>query len=275
MPPNSAGAPAGPTGQLFSGSATDFLVSGVSFTGAEITNVPARFIVAGEGGTIAAWGESGSTPATRMQQLATLIDKGVAVSADSGSNNRVYAANFSAGKIEVYSADWLPVALPSTALTDSSGTIPTEYAPFNIQRVFNPVRGADSLFVAFAKIGDASAGEEEAGAGLGYLAEFDLDGNLLGVWQTDGKLNAPWGIAAAPLAGFGSFSGALLVGNFGDGASLGRDDSLYFSAGPEEESQGLFGRLSFAAAADVPAPPTILSLLGGMLALGVARRRIG
>ena len=30
------------------------------------------------------------------------------------------------------------------------------------------------------------------------------------------QLNAPWGMAIAP-AGFGTFSGKLLVGNFGDG----------------------------------------------------------
>ena len=97
-----------------------------------------------------------------------------------------------------------------------------------------------------------------------------------------GRLNSPWGLAIAP-AGFGAFGGALLVGNFGDGTiaafdpddrrvsrlpagrvrqadlidglwglafgngvSLGDADSLYFTAGPNLEQDGVFGRLRYA-----------------------------
>jgi uncharacterized protein (TIGR03118 family) len=114
----------------------------------------------------------------------------------------------------------------------------------------------------------------------GGVAIFDLDGRLVRVVADDGRLNAPWGLAVAP-AGFGSLGGALLVGNFGgrgriaaydletnqfigylrapdgtvlgieglwglqfgNGASLGDSDTLYFAAGPAEETQGLFGAL--------------------------------
>jgi hypothetical protein len=56
-PPNPSPAavlpPSNPTGQAFSGSDTDFLVSGTSLTGVALTDAPARFITASEDGTIA------------------------------------------------------------------------------------------------------------------------------------------------------------------------------------------------------------------------------
>jgi hypothetical protein len=97
-----------------------------------------------------------------------------------------------------------------------------------------------------------------------------------------GKLNAPWGIALAP-AGFGKFSGKLLVANFGDGKINAYDlasgqfygqledetnnpiiidglwgisfgngftnqpvNTLFFTAGTGDESHGLYGRLDIA-----------------------------
>jgi uncharacterized protein (TIGR03118 family) len=123
------------------------------------------------------------------------------------------------------------------------------------------------------------AAEEDAGPGKGRLAEFAPDGKLIAVWRGRGMLNAPWGIALAP-DDFGLFSGCLLVGNFGDGtivafhprwkvalaylrdeqgrkvkidglwglqfgngASLGEANHLYFAAGPNEEADGIFGKL--------------------------------
>ena len=96
-------------------------------------------------------------------------------------------------------------------------------------------------------------------------------------------LNAPWGLALAP-DDFGGFSNDVLVGNFGDGAisafdptsgkfrgvmrdakgkklridglwgltfgsgtsSGGAANELFFTAGPDDESHGLFGSLSVA-----------------------------
>ena len=55
------------------------------------------------------------------------------------------------------------------------------------------------------------------GKGLGIVDEYSTDGVLLHRVATRGKLNAPWGLAWAPATGFGKASGALLVGNFGDG----------------------------------------------------------
>ncbi|QTD47436.1 TIGR03118 family protein [Ottowia testudinis] len=114
----------------------------------------------------------------------------------------------------------------------------------------------------------------------GKVAEFTPDGRLLRVLGDAGALNAPWGLAIAP-KDFGALSGHLLVGNFGgagrisafdlatgqylddlrdtagqrfavqgmwglqfgNGASLGDANALYFAAGPEDEKDGLFGVL--------------------------------
>jgi hypothetical protein len=50
----------------------------------------------------------------------------------------------------------------------------------------------------------------------GIVSVFDLNGNLLQRLATGGTFNAPWGLTIAP-ATFDEFSGALLVGNNGDG----------------------------------------------------------
>jgi uncharacterized protein (TIGR03118 family) len=111
------------------------------------------------------------------------------------------------------------------------------------------------------------------------LAEFDTDGNLIRVWEDNGLLQAAYGVAYAP-DNFGGLSDTLLVGNFnsgtvvafdpnthtaidylrddagktlvadgiwgmlfGNGASLGDTDSLYYAAGPNNAADGVFGRI--------------------------------
>ncbi|MGW4772422.1 TIGR03118 family protein [Nocardia sp. NPDC004278] len=114
----------------------------------------------------------------------------------------------------------------------------------------------------------------------GQVAEFDKDGKLIRTFDADGRLNAPWAVTIAP-PGFGPLSGKLLIGNFGgaghilalddtsgkfvdylrdadgkpaeidglwglmfgNGESLGDADALYFTAGPDDEKNGLFGSL--------------------------------
>lgn len=133
------------------------------------------------------------------------------------------------------------------------------------------------------KKGEIFAGEEDTSKpGYGRLAEFTEDGRLVAVWNDGGKLSAPWGVAYAP-TDFGALSGKLLVANFGNGTiaafdsttrsfldimrnnngnaikidkiwgllfgngeSLGDANSLYFTAGPDDEKDGMFGRLRVA-----------------------------
>ncbi|WP_228002788.1 TIGR03118 family protein [Nocardia australiensis] len=114
----------------------------------------------------------------------------------------------------------------------------------------------------------------------GKVAEFDETGKLIRILDDGNRLNAPWAVTVAP-DNFGPLSGKLLVGNFGglgqvlayddttgkfvdylrdadgkpveieglwalmfgNGESLGDSDSLYFTAGPDDEKDGLFGKL--------------------------------
>jgi uncharacterized protein (TIGR03118 family) len=57
----------------------------------------------------------------------------------------------------------------------------------------------------------------------GKLAEYDLNGNLIRIFDDAGRLNAPWGVAIAP-ANFGKLSGAVLVGNFGGNGTIAAFD---------------------------------------------------
>lgn len=142
---------------------------------------------------------------------------------------------------------------------------------------------AEEVKAGACKEGELFVGEEDTSKpGLGKVAEFDENGKLKAVWEDAGKLSAPWGVAFAP-ANFGALSNALLVTNFGDGtiaaydattrkfvdymrdekgepivikqiwgilfgngASLGDTDALYFAAGPADEVDGLFGSLRLA-----------------------------
>jgi uncharacterized protein (TIGR03118 family) len=150
------------------------------------------------------------------------------------------------------------------------------FAPFNVQVIGNRV------FVSYAKQ-DADAEDEVAGQGRGFVDVYDLAGNLLGGIDGHGQLDAPWGMALAP-ASFGQFAGDLLVGNFGNGGinvyaemspghfehvaklrgadnrplaidglwalqfgqggNNGPAGTLFFTAGPDDETHGLFGQIT-------------------------------
>jgi uncharacterized protein (TIGR03118 family) len=187
---------------------------------------------------------------------------------------QLYAANFKAGTIDVFDAQFKPVTMTSGSFTDAK--IPAGYSPFNIWNL------GGKLYVAYAKQ-DPNTKFSVAGVGNGYVDVFDTTGKLLQslvVGGTGSLLNAPWGLAIAP-ATFGKFANDLLVGNFGDGlinaydpatgafagtlqdpsgnniaipglwalvfgngVSGGDKDTLYFTAGPGGEKHGLLGSIS-------------------------------
>jgi uncharacterized protein (TIGR03118 family) len=151
--------------------------------------------------------------------------------------------------------------------------------------------------------------EEVDGDGYGHVAEYNEDGTLVKDFNDAGNLDAPWGVAIAP-SGFGEFGGDVLVANFGDGTiaafdpntgnfidqlrdtsgnpisidgvwglvfgngvSLGDANSLYFTAGPNSEFDGLFGKLTFNnAAQDTPTMPTagLVVLAFGLLVIAAS-----
>ena len=199
VPPAAGGIPpSAPTGQVFNPTVDFTLAPGMR----------AVFLFATEDGTIAGWNPmvNATTAVTKVDNSGSgAIYKGLAM----GSNvngNFLFAANFHAGTIDVFDKNFTPVISPG-AFTDPN--IPAGFAPFNIQNI------GGQLYVTYAKQ-DADKEDDVPGPGNGFIDVFDTSGVLVRRFASQGTLNSPWGMAVAP-ANFGEFSGALLVGNFGDG----------------------------------------------------------
>lgn len=199
------------------------------------------------------------------------VYKGLAIATDSTGSAFLYAANFRAGTVDVYNAAFQQVMLPPNAFVDPR--LPRGYAPFNIVLIGN------RLFVNYA-VQNAAKHDDVAGQSHGIVDTFDLAGNMLARFAQHGQLDSPWGVALAP-AGFGQFAGDILIGNFGNGhinafdpatgefldkvrnpdgqaividrlwtikfgngGNGGDRNTLYFTAGPNDEADGLFGSLA-------------------------------
>ena len=174
-------------------------------------------------------------------------------------------------------------------------TLPAGYAPFGIQAIPNGPSGATQIYVSYAKQEAPDNVDDESGPGLGLVNIFDVNGNFVKHLITvGGVLNAPWAMVLAP-SDFGTLSGTLLIGNFGDGAinafdpasgaqvgaikdaagtafavpglwgmAFGNDtnnqphNTLFFAAGTNDEANGLYGRIDLGATPPVlNAPPVV------------------
>ena len=255
-----------------------------------------RFLFVSEDGTISGWrGALGTTAEVLATGLPDNIYKGVAL-ATIGSDTYLYAANFKTGKIDVVKGN---AGAPDLAGNFTDPNLPAGYAPFNIQLL------GGKLYVTYALV-DPSTGDDVSGAGHGFVDEFNTDGTLVARVGTAGTLDSPWGLALAP-ASFGAFAGDLLVGNFGDGrvnvfdlgtdafvdqldgldgnplsidglwglaagndGSGGSSQAIYFSAGPDDESHGLFGVIGLA----VPEPSALLLLFVAFAGMWRTARRL-
>jgi uncharacterized protein (TIGR03118 family) len=228
---------------------------------------PAGFDAAKAGayGIIAVDNSANPTPA------AGAVYKGLAIATDTAGNTFLYATNFRAGTVEVYDTSFNRVTPSAAAFTDPN--LGTKYAPFNISLQ------SGRFFVTYARQ-DAAKHDSVPGHGRGFVDAFDLRGNMLARFAERGHLNAPWGVVQAP-ASFGQFAGDMLIGNFGNGRinafdfntgeflgkvintkgqgilidglwSLqvgngragGEPNTVYFTAGPNGEKDGLFGSLT-------------------------------
>jgi uncharacterized protein (TIGR03118 family) len=169
---------------------------------------PASFIFSSEQGVVVGWnGAAGKASVVMADRSASgAVYKGLATATRS-EGPLLYVADFGNGKVDVYDGGMNLLSLPG-AFTDSQ--IPAGFAPFNIANL------GGSLYVSYAKQ-DAQHHDDVAGPGNGYVDLYDLNGLLLSRLVAAGPLNSPWGMTMAP-ATFGAFGGALLVGNFGDGA---------------------------------------------------------
>jgi uncharacterized protein (TIGR03118 family) len=262
----------GPTGEV-SNLTTSFVVSNGT------ASAPALFIWASEDGIIRGWNSNVPPPPPSTQAQVAVdnpstgaIYKGLAI-ATGPAGIELYATDFHNAKVDVYDGSWNPVNIPG-AFVDPK--LPKHYAPFGIQAI-----GA-RIFVTYARQ-DKAREDERDGPGRGIVDVYDTAGTLLGRVATRDELNAPWGLALAPST-FGPFAGDLLVGNFGDGhinayeerpdgdfkhqgelrgqdgkpividrlwalefgntGSNGPPGTLFFTAGPNDENDGLFGSIT-------------------------------
>jgi uncharacterized protein (TIGR03118 family) len=272
-PPVGGTPPAAPTGTVFNTFATSdssaFVVSANGKSG------PSRFLFATEDGTISGW-----NPAVDFTNAILAVDrssggavyKGLTLG-QVGNQPFLYASNFRAGMVEMFDANFQLAGSFTDAKLAADCPFPGQcYAPFGIQNIGN------QLYVTFA-LQNAAKHDDVSGPARGFVDIFDTAGHLLRRVASHGHLNSPWGLTLAP-SDFGAFSGDLLVGNFGDGrinafdpdsghfqgqlsdrnghrisidglwalgfgndGAAGAHNELFFTAGLNDEADGLFGKI--------------------------------
>ena len=270
IPPPAGGTSSAPTGNVFNGT-SGFVVTEGGVSG------PSRFIFATEDGTISGWNPTvDQTHAILAVDRSTVshggfvgaVYKGLAI-----AGNSIYATNFRFGTVEMFNSSFNLVKSFTDSKLANTCPLPNQcYAPFGIQNI------GGNIYVTFA-VQDAEHHDDVAGPAHGFVDVFDTSGNLIRRLILHGRLNSPWGLALAP-ADFGRFSNALLVGNFGDGrinaydlntgeflgqlrdqantpitiddlwalgfgndANAGLHNELFFTAGINDEADGLFGSI--------------------------------
>jgi uncharacterized protein (TIGR03118 family) len=218
-----------PTGVIFSGAATGFLLP---------VGAPPTFLFGTHDGTISGWnavlGKNGSTAQIVVNNDASNAAYTGLALLNNSSGTYLLAANFGqASDIEVYNTSFKQVELEGN-FTDPK--LPAGYSPFSIHVIGNQV------FVAYALRSTTTTNgvtefEQTVGAGDGVLDVFDLNGNFIATAVSGGNLNAPWGVAVAPST-FGVFGGDLPVGNFGDGVINVYNPNTYAFLGQLIDSTG-------------------------------------
>jgi uncharacterized protein (TIGR03118 family) len=294
--PNNKKTPTGtPTGTIFNGSQTAFLLAPTK---------PAIFLFSTIDGAIAGWNPTvAATVAVTVVKTTDGSSYTGLTSAFIHGQPFLYAANFNKGRVDVYDGSFHVVNLSKEHFNEDSSDrdvqsaenafvderLPRDYAPFNVQAVGN------DIVVTYA-LHEEGARFESDGPGLGFVDVYSSTGRLLRRLEHGDWLNAPWGVALAPLD-FGRFSHDLLIGQFAGGGdtqssgfiaaydlATGKFDGLlqdasgkplaingvwalspgnvspnnndaaaapatevYFTAGPNHGSGGLFGYLAAAA----------------------------
>ena len=265
--PGGGGEDSAPTGQV-QNPTSQFVITSGNQSGA------ATFIFAGEDGAITGWNGAVSNDAViaKDNSAAQASYKGLAI----GTLKHqpiLYAANFHSGVVEMYNGSFQRLKQRS-AFSDPN--LPAGYAPFNVQNLGNGIIG-----VTFAKVGPT--GDDVAGRKHGVVDLFSTSGVLLRRMIRGNYMNSPWGMAFAP-ASFGPFANDLLVGMFGSGriavfhpksgkflgyindntnlpihndglwalqfgnnGQAGSSSTLFFTAGLNDEADGLFGKIDIVA----------------------------
>ncbi len=259
-PPAGSTTIAAPDGIVFNGTTADF--------GGDL------FIFSTEDGTISGWQASDGTGAvlhvdnSAVPTAATgAVYKGLAIATLNG-NQFIYATNFRSGNVDVFDSSYNPVTSLAGTFTDPNPM--PGFAPFGITLF------GSNLWVSYA-MQDTAKHDPVHQVGAGYIDIFTTDGAFVQRFATGGKLNAPWGMVLTP-SNFGLLGGDFWIGNFGDGninafdstgtpvgqpadkagkpfnvdglwalvfgngSNKASTNSLYFTAGPNMETEGIFGK---------------------------------
>jgi uncharacterized protein (TIGR03118 family) len=244
-------------------------------TGQLFNNTPGfhgdLFVFVSEDGTISGWRPALGNAAETLTNRPTAIYKGVTlITNDTGP--LLLAANFAEATLDVYDGNANLVG------QFSDDHAPAGYAPFNVQSVAGTV-----FVTFAKQDDDKEDDVPGRGHGLidvfnpqtGTFDRFVTGSDAGGKFR---DINSPWGVAMAPET-FGIHANQLLVGNFGSGTIMtfdsrghfhgllkdehrrpitidglwalmfgngtraGVPETLYFSAGPEDESHGLLGSI--------------------------------
>jgi uncharacterized protein (TIGR03118 family) len=268
--------PGNPTGIVFNGDTTAFMVTNGT------TVAAARFLFATEAGQILGWNNPPApTPPNTLARVvvdnerAGAVYKGLAIATIAGKGSFLYATNFHDASVEMYDSSFNRVN--ADAFLDSA--LPAGYAPFGIQRIggliyvtyalqdadaHDDVPGMGHGFIdAFDTSGTfvrrvASGGILNSPWGLALAPDdFGKFSNALLVGNFgDGHIHAfdPEHVLGngeyAKVGPLHSTAGALLTIDglwalqFGNGGAAGPRNVLFFTAGPNDESDGLFGSLT-------------------------------
>jgi uncharacterized protein (TIGR03118 family) len=269
IPPPAGGTSSAPTGNIFN-STNGFVVSENG------KSAPSLFIFATEDGTISGWNFNvdlthAILAVDRSAVGAGAVYKGLAI-----AGNSIYATNFRFGTVEQFDSNFNLVRSFTDKQLANTCPLPGQcFAPFGIQNI------GGNLYVTFA-LQDAAHHDDAHGPSRGFVDVFDTNGNLIKRLISRGALNSPWGLALAP-SNFGQFSNDLLVGNFGNGhinvfdpntgallgqlknqkgliisinglwglafgngQTAGPTNALFFTAGINDEADGLFGNIQSA-----------------------------
>lgn len=262
-------APGSPTGVMFNGNPNAFLLA---------PKKPAIFLWVTEDGTVQGW-----NPGVNITTAIIKVDHSQVPDAANGAvykgatlvtvdgNTFLLAANFRSGHIDIFDSTFTQVHRREERFEDDD--VPRDFAPFNVQAI------GDNVYVSYAKQ-DAPKHDPVGGAGLGFVSVFSREGRLRAHLEHGSWFNAPWGIVLTP-AEFGVFSHTILVGQFrggsvaafdaltgkfrgnvlnpdgttlnidglwalqfGNGGASGPGNTLFFTAGPDHETNGLFGTLT-------------------------------